>query len=54
MKSPEWKHWLVAIREEFRTLVDLGTWEKVYFVPAGANAIPTGVILKLKRDQDGI
>ena len=48
MKSPEWKHWLSAIREEFRMLVDLGTWEKFDSFPAGVKVIPTGVILKLK------
>ena len=36
------------------TLVDLVTWEKVESVPAGVKKIQTGVILKLKRDQDGL
>ena len=54
LKSPERKRWLKAIREEFKTLVALGTWVKVDDVPPGAKVIPTGIILKLKRDQDGL
>ena len=52
MKSPEWKNWVVAIRENLGTLVDLETLQTVYSVPAAEKTIQIGVKLKLKRERD--
>ena len=53
LKSAERTHWLRAIKEEFKTLIDLGTWVEEKKCPKGTKLIRTGVILKLKRDENG-
>ena len=54
LKSAERAHWLRAIKEEFKTLIDLGTWVEEKNIPKGTKLIRTGVILKLKRDENGV
>lgn len=54
LKSAERRQWLKAIKEEFKTLLDLGTWVEKKNVPRGTKLIRTGIILKLKRDENGL
>ena len=42
------------MREEFKTLIDLRTWTDEKNIPKGTQLIRTGIILKLKRDENGI
>ena len=52
LKSPERSEWIAAITEEFMNLLKLKTWSEESH-PPGAKAIPSGIVLKLKRDADG-
>lgn len=49
---PERKEWNGAVREEFTTLTKNGTW-KEGISPSNARPLPSGIILKLKRDAKG-
>lgn len=51
LKSAERKYWLEAVREEFKTLEKNGTWEVHDNPPKGVKALPSGIILKIKRDE---
>lgn len=53
MKSPERKFWLEAIKEEFNTLEKNGTWELCDNLPRDKNILPSGIVLKLKRNSAG-
>lgn len=52
LRSTERDYWLEAIREEFDTLEENGTWEVVENVPRNAKVLPSGIILRIKRDED--
>ena len=54
LKSPERKLWLKAIEEEFNTLTEAGTWETSNAKPPTGKVISSGIILKLKRNADGL
>lgn len=53
MCSPENANCLVAISEEFDTLAKNGTWKFKSLPLLGTRIIPSGIILKLKRDSVG-
>ena len=53
LKSPERSSWLKAIEEEFNTLRSAKTWDENCFPPAHAKVLPSHIILKLKRDENG-
>lgn len=52
LSSPERSDWLAAINKEFSTLTSNGTW-KAAKPPPGNRPLPSGVILRLKRDSTG-
>ena len=52
MKSPEANEWQNAIVEEFKTLEKAGTWIKQK--TSTKNVLPTGMVLRLKRDEHGL
>lgn len=52
MSSPESKYWQGALKEEFRTLKQANTWKSDPI--AKGRVLPSGVILKLKRDEKGL
>ena len=52
MKSPKENEWQNAIEEEFKTLEKAGTWIKAKSFTK--NFLPTGVVLRLKRDEHGL
>lgn len=54
MVSPERKKWLAAIKEEFSTLLSNGTWKSPSNIPPGTRVLPSGIILRLKRDSAGL
>lgn len=54
LKSPERKFWLSAIKEEFDTLTELGTWEEAPTHPRNEPVLPAGIVFRLKRDEDGL
>lgn len=45
--------WLIAISEELRTLFDANMFTTVERLIPGEKVMPTGIILKLNRDQHG-
>lgn len=53
LDSPERQFWVDAVKEEFKVLMDSGTYERDYQVPNDAEVIPSGIILRLQRDEDG-
>ena len=53
LKSPEKGLWLKAIEEEFKTLTDSETYEPCDGPQPGDLVLPTGIVLKLKRDKYG-
>ena len=53
LKSPERSSWLKAIEEEFETLRSAETWEEDCIPPPHAKILPSHIILKLKRDENG-
>ena len=52
LKSAELAFWLHAIKEKFKTLIDLKIWTEEKYVPVGVKVIPSGINLKLKRDAN--
>lgn len=53
LKSPERNYWLESIQEEFDTLEKNGTWEVCKTPPIEKKVLPSGIILKLKRNSTG-
>ena len=56
LSSPEREHWIKAIEEEFNSLQKANTWHSEPLdnpVKQPANVPPSGIILKLKRDEMG-
>lgn len=53
LNSAERSYWLKAIEEEFDTLTKNGTWVVRSRPPPDMRPLPSGVILKLKRDSLG-
>lgn len=51
--SPECNIWRDAIQEEFSTLHEAKTWKEENTVPSDAEIIPSGIILRLKRNESG-
>ena len=51
LKSSEAQNWIDAIQEEFSTITAADTYEETTEAPS--RALPSGVILKLKRDAHG-
>lgn len=51
LASPESKEWNEAIHEEFTTLDKNGSWKGI--PPPNARSVPSGIILKLKRNAKG-
>ena len=51
LDSPEAQYWKNAIEEEFQTIEDSGTYEVATEV--SDRPIPSGVILRMKRDAEG-
>ena len=51
LNSSESTYWKGAIREEFATVTKAGTYVRDSKPPE--RALQSGIILKLKRDQDG-
>lgn len=54
LQSPERHIWLDAIEEEFQTLIAAGTWVSPDTPPPPGKVIPSNVVLKLKRDENGL
>lgn len=54
LKSPERHIWLDAIQEEFDKLEKSKTWEIPKSQPTPGKVIPSAMILKLKRDENGL
>lgn len=54
LTSIESTEWLNSIIEEFDNLVKLKTWEDVGPPPLGTKVLPAGIILKLRRDANGL
>ena len=53
LKSSERTAWIKAVKEEFSTLRAAATWNEDCAPPPGAKILPSGIILKLKRDENG-
>ena len=56
LSSAERPKWLDAINEEFKTIIDSKTWtddEKTSPPVHGQRILPTGIILRVKRDEMG-
>lgn len=53
LASPERKHWILAIDEELETLVDNETWTSGNTPPISIKVLPSMIVLKLKRDENG-
>lgn len=51
LASPEASFWKQAINEEFETIQSAGTYKETESTPT--RALPSGIILRLKRDEDG-
>lgn len=54
MELAEKAKWLKAIREEFRTLIELGKFFERKKVSKGTKYISSGIILELERDEEGL
>lgn len=50
-KSSEASYWVDAIFEEFNTIKGNSTYVDDYDIPSNEEVIPTGITLRLKRDQ---
>ena len=53
LRSCEHDHWKQAIQEEFDNLINSDTWEPDKSPPPTTRILPSGVILRLKRDEEG-
>jgi len=53
LASPERKHWNLAIDEEFDNLIENGTWKDGIKPKIEIKVLPSIIILKLKRDENG-
>lgn len=54
MSFQERDEWLTAVEEEFSTLLSNGTWKTFSNIPTNTRILPSGVILRLKRDFTGL
>lgn len=53
LNSAEKSEWIAAITDEFANLFKNKTWDATAVPPPRTKVIPTGIVLKLKRDADG-
>lgn len=55
MKSVDSQKWLRAIADEFRTIDKHGTWTDASRrdAPKGVYVLPSGIVLRVKRDSQG-
>lgn len=54
LKSADSHKWLEAIGEEFRTIGEHGTWtDSTKRPPKGVTVLPSGIVLRVKRDSSG-
>ena len=53
LQSDERQHWIDSIKQEFDTIATNETWNEVSQIPTDARPLPSGVILRLKRDANG-
>lgn len=54
MQSPERPLWMAAIDEEFQTLSKNNSWTEEKETGSSNSPLPSGIILKVKRDEMGI
>lgn len=54
LKSPERKFSISTIEEEFDTLAELGTWEEAPMHSRYEPIILADIVLRLKRDEQGL
>ena len=53
LSSADRKHWILAIDEELESLTKNGTWKEGIVPPVSVKVLPSMIILKLKRDENG-
>ena len=53
LKSPERDAWLDGIIDKFNTIIEARTWEPYDQPRSNDTFLPSGIVFKLRRDQNG-